>query len=174
MGTATQPPEFLLISRTGLHKRNLDAFFLYQHTEIPALIVKLDDVVDTSADEPYIERFRNDVRRAEVIRPGQRFVGGVRADDENRYIVYIFIVHQVFQHAESIHYRHHDVQQNRAQLVFVFLKLFYARLPFSASTTVRSLNVSLSISRLNSKSSTMSRVLRSSIYVSPLRMPVGK
>ena len=99
MGTATQPPEFLLISRTDLHKRNLDAFFLYQHTEIPALIVKLDDVVDTSADEPYIERLRNDVRRAEVIRPGQRFVGGVRADDENRYIVYIFIVHQVFQHA---------------------------------------------------------------------------
>lgn len=128
MGTATQPPEFLLISRTDLHKRNLDAFFLYQHTEIPALIVKLDDVVDTSADEPYIERFRNDVRRAEVIRPGQRFVGGVRADDENRYIVYIFIVHQVFQHAESIHYRHHDVQQNRAQLVFVLLELFYCAL----------------------------------------------
>ena len=59
------------------------------------------------------------------------------------------------------------------------LSLFFsnssiARLPFSASTTLRSLNVSLSISRLNSKSSTMSRVLRSSIYVSPLRMPVGK
>ena len=85
--------------------------------QLSSLIVQLNNVVYPPAHKADIERLCYNVRRSEVVGPGQGLVRCVSAYYENWNIVNIVVLHKIFQHTKTVHNRHHDIQQHRAQLI---------------------------------------------------------